>query len=229
MAFKLVVTLALLAVAHAIDFDGLAYHYGHPAYAGYASGPALVAAPAYAAAPAYVTAARAPAVAVARPVVAPAPVVAARAPAVAVAAPSPVREEPYDPNPQYSYGYSVQDALTGDAKSHHETRNGDVVEGSYSVVESDGSIRTVDYAADSVSGFNAVVRREPGVAPPPVAPAPVARAVVAAPAATRVVAAPAAAAPVAVAAPASYATRLVAAPAPVAVHAAPYPYNAYHY
>ena len=74
-----------------------------------------------------------------------------------------------DPNPQYSYSYSVNDASTGDAKSHEETRNGDVVQGSYSLVESDGSIRKVDYSADDVSGFNAVVHRTVGaVAPPPV-------------------------------------------------------------
>lgn len=51
-----------------------------------------------------------------------------------VAAPA----EEYDPNPQYSYGYDIQDALTGDSKSQSETRNGDVVQGSYSVVDPDG-------------------------------------------------------------------------------------------
>jgi hypothetical protein len=67
----------------------------------------------------------------------------------------------YDPNPQYSYSYDIQDALTGDSKGQHETRNGDVVQGSYSLVEPDGTRRTVEYAADPVNGFNAVVHKEP--------------------------------------------------------------------
>jgi hypothetical protein len=75
----------------------------------------------------------------------------------------------YDLNPQYSYSYSVNDASTGDSKSHGESRSGDLVQGSYSVVESDSSIRRVDYSADDVNGFNAVVHRAVGaVAPPPV-------------------------------------------------------------
>ena len=86
-------------------------------------------------------------------------------------------EEEYDPHPQYSYSYDVQDVLTGDSKSQHETRDGDVVQGSYSLVEPDGSRRTVDYTADPVNGFNAVVRKEPGVAAPiAAAPAPIAAA-----------------------------------------------------
>ncbi len=71
----------------------------------------------------------------------------------------------FDPNPQYNYGYSVSDALTGDSKTATETRNGDVVQGQYSLVEPDGSIRTVTYTADPINGFNAVVDRQPGNAP----------------------------------------------------------------
>ncbi|XP_055618819.1 cuticle protein-like [Toxorhynchites rutilus septentrionalis] len=67
----------------------------------------------------------------------------------------------YDPNPQYSYSYGISDALTGDQKSQHETRSGDVVQGSYSVVDPDGHKRTVEYTADPHNGFNAVVHREP--------------------------------------------------------------------
>ncbi|XP_046990313.1 cuticle protein 19.8-like [Schistocerca americana] len=74
----------------------------------------------------------------------------------------------YDPHPQYTYGYSVQDAITGDAKSQQESRDGDVVQGSYSLVEPDGSVRIVEYVADPVNGFNAVVRKEAAVAPAPV-------------------------------------------------------------
>lgn len=67
----------------------------------------------------------------------------------------------YDPYPQYTYAYDVQDTLTGDAKSQHESREGDVVSGSYSLIEADGTRRIVEYTADPVNGFNAVVRREP--------------------------------------------------------------------
>ncbi|XP_017769021.1 PREDICTED: larval cuticle protein A3A-like [Nicrophorus vespilloides] len=116
--------------------------------------------------------------------------------------------EEYDPNPQYSYGYDVQDALTGDSKSQHETRNGDAVQGSYSLVDADGFKRTVEYTADPIHGFNAIVHREPlGVK-------------VAAPVVAKV-AAPVAysAAPVAYSSPLAYA-------APVAKFAAPLAYTA---
>ncbi|KAJ8711741.1 hypothetical protein PYW08_008695 [Mythimna loreyi] len=77
----------------------------------------------------------------------------------AVAKVAPV--EDYDPNPQYSYAYDIQDALTGDSKNQQESRNGDVVQGSYSLVEPDGTRRTVEYTADPANGFNAVVHKEP--------------------------------------------------------------------
>ncbi|XP_046987785.1 cuticle protein 7-like, partial [Schistocerca americana] len=79
----------------------------------------------------------------------------------------------YDPNPQYSFSYSVSDALTGDAKQQQESRSGDVVEGSYSLVEPDGSVRTVQYTAAPGAGFNAVVTKD-GV---PTGPAPLGAAV----------------------------------------------------
>ncbi|KAK2582069.1 hypothetical protein KPH14_002773 [Odynerus spinipes] len=138
----------------------------------------------------------------------------------------------YDPHPQYSYAYDVHDSLTGDAKSQHETRDGDVVQGSYSLLEADGSRRTVDYTADPVNGFNAVVRKEPAtVAVKAVAAAPVAHAAPLA-YATHVAAPVAHAAPLAYAAPvAKYATPVAhAAPlayaAPVAKFAAPLTYAA---
>jgi hypothetical protein len=62
------------------------------------------------------------------------------------------------------YGYDVQDGLTGDSKSQIESRSGDVVQGSYSLVDPDGTRRTVEYTADPINGFNAVVHREPLVA-----------------------------------------------------------------
>ncbi|RVE50413.1 hypothetical protein evm_004950 [Chilo suppressalis] len=79
-------------------------------------------------------------------------------PAIAKVA-APVEE--YDPNPQYSYAYDIQDALTGDSKSQQESRSGDVVQGSYSLVEPDGTRRVVEYTADPHNGFNAVVHKEP--------------------------------------------------------------------
>lgn len=47
---------------------------------------------------------------------------------------------------------------TGDVKSQWESREGDAIKGHYSVLEPDGSIRTVTYTADAKSGFNAVVK-----------------------------------------------------------------------
>ncbi|XP_059052320.1 cuticle protein 8-like [Achroia grisella] len=71
--------------------------------------------------------------------------------------------------PKYVFKYGVNDFHTGDIKTHHESRDGDVVKGQYSLVEPDGSVRTVDYTADPVHGFNAVVSKTgPSVhAPPP--------------------------------------------------------------
>lgn len=73
-----------------------------------------------------------------------------------------VAAEPYDPHPQYQFGYAVADHLTGDNKQQHETRNGDTVQGQYSLIEPDGSRRTVDYTADPIHGFNAVVSKSAG-------------------------------------------------------------------
>jgi len=164
---KFIAVLALAAVASAAPGAPLAYGglggvtYGGAVATGYAQpllrqAPVLrqqiaVAQPVLRAAP----------VAVAQPILRAAPVAVAQPIAKAVA----VAPEPYDPHPQYNYGYSVSDALTGDSKTASETRDGDVVQGQYSLVEPDGSIRTVTYTADPVNGFNAVVDRQaPGVA-----------------------------------------------------------------
>lgn len=61
--------------------------------------------------------------------------------------------------PKYSFNYGIKDPHTGDIKSQTEERDGDVVKGSYSLVEPDGSVRTVDYTADDHNGFNAVVHK----------------------------------------------------------------------
>lgn len=128
-------------------------------------------------------------------------------PIVKTAAIAPVAKvavEEYDANPQYSFSYDVQDGHTGDSKTQHETRDGDVVKGSYSVVDPDGTKRTVEYTADPHNGFNAVVHKEPlGHITKVAAIAPVAKF----------------AAPVAYTAPVAYSA------APV-VHAAPVAYSA---
>jgi hypothetical protein len=81
-----------------------------------------------------------------------------------VAAPAIVKKvtpvDDYDPNPQYQFSYDIHDALTGDNKAQQESRDGDNVKGQYSLVEPDGTRRIVDYTADSVNGFNAVVSKE---------------------------------------------------------------------
>ncbi|XP_046426679.1 larval cuticle protein A3A-like [Neodiprion virginianus] len=98
-------------------------------------------------------------------VIAPAPVAYHAAPAYGYAAPiakAVVKtiDADYDHNPQYSYSYDVHDEHTGDVKSQQESRHGDVVEGSYSLIEADGTRRIVHYTADPHNGFNAVVEKE---------------------------------------------------------------------
>ncbi|CAK1553784.1 unnamed protein product [Leptosia nina] len=88
----------------------------------------------------------------AAPFVHAAPVVHA-APAHAIVA----QHEEYDAHPRYDFAYSVADGHTGDNKSQHESRDGDVVHGEYSLLEADGSVRRVEYTADAHNGFNAVV------------------------------------------------------------------------
>ncbi|XP_061707661.1 larval/pupal rigid cuticle protein 66-like [Cydia pomonella] len=129
-----------------------------------------------------------------------------------------------------SFAYDVADPNTGDYKSQVETRVGGVVQGQYSLLDADGTKRTVDYSADDVNGFNAVVRKDPVAVAAPVVSAPV---VEAAPAvvAARTVAAPvvySAAPSLYSAAPAGYpaapVVRTVAAPA---TYAAPVAYSGY--
>ncbi|XP_073982693.1 uncharacterized protein isoform X1 [Rhodnius prolixus] len=61
--------------------------------------------------------------------------------------------------PHYSFQYAVHDPHTGDVKSQHETREGDVVKGYYTFKEADGTTREVHYTSDKHNGFNAVVKR----------------------------------------------------------------------
>ncbi|XP_075233276.1 uncharacterized protein LOC142331333 [Lycorma delicatula] len=59
----------------------------------------------------------------------------------------------------YLFNYGVHDFHTGDFKSQWEQRAGDSVKGQYSLLDSDGTLRTVDYTADDHSGFNAIVKK----------------------------------------------------------------------
>ncbi|VEN54706.1 unnamed protein product [Callosobruchus maculatus] len=194
------------SAAPAVSYSSLsapvAYAAHAPALATYAA-PAAYAAPAYAAhtyaapaiakyaAPAHLSYA-APAISYA------APVAKAVAP-VAYAAPvaKTIVAEQSAPA-HYDFGYAVSDPHTG----------------SYSLVESDGTRRTVEYTADPHNGFNAVVHKEPAqVAVKAVAPV-VAK--VAAPVVAKV------AAPVAYAAPAyGYAHAAPAYAAPSFSYGAP--------
>lgn len=170
------------AVSYAAAAPAYGYSHAAPAY-GYAA-PAIHAAPALHAAPAISYAA---------------PIAKAVAP-VAYAAPvaKAVVAEPYAPA-HYDFGYAVSDPHTGDSKSQQESRRGDVVQGSYSLVDPDGTKRTVEYTADPHNGFNAVVHRE-GLAVKAVAPV----AKIAAPVAYAAPAVAKVAAPVAYAAPVAH-------------------------
>ncbi|XP_026328658.1 histidine-rich glycoprotein-like [Hyposmocoma kahamanoa] len=63
-------------------------------------------------------------------------------------------------HPKYEFDYKVEDHHTKDIKSQHESRDGDVVKGYYSLHEPDGTVRMVHYSADKKSGFNAHVERK---------------------------------------------------------------------
>ncbi|CAO1306984.1 unnamed protein product [Diamesa serratosioi] len=60
----------------------------------------------------------------------------------------------------YNFGYSISDYNTGDMKSQQEIRRGDNVQGQYTMMDTDGYRRTVEYTADDSNGFRAGVRRE---------------------------------------------------------------------
>uniref|UniRef100_A0A6P7G750 Cuticle protein 19-like n=1 Tax=Diabrotica virgifera virgifera TaxID=50390 RepID=A0A6P7G750_DIAVI len=71
-------------------------------------------------------------------------------------------EKDYDHHdyPKYEFAYGVNDPHTGDHKSQHEERDGDVVKGYYTVADPDGTLRTVHYTADDHNGFNAIVEKD---------------------------------------------------------------------
>nr|AYA49972.1 cuticular protein 67 [Leptinotarsa decemlineata] len=185
MAFKFVVFTAFVAVARAGVLSGYAapLSYAAPAVAkvAYSAAPAVsyssVSAPLTAPALSYsapVQSYAAPALSYAAPPVSyAAPALSYAAPALSYAAPhlkvaapvayaAPITKTIVAEAPaQYDFGYSVNDPHTGDSKSQQESRHGDAVQGSYSLIESDGTRRIVEYTADAHNGFNAVVHKEP--------------------------------------------------------------------
>ena len=67
--------------------------------------------------------------------------------------------EEKDHYPRYKFDYGVKDPHTGDHKTHWEHRDGDKVEGEYTLDEADGTKRVVSYHADDKTGFHAEVKR----------------------------------------------------------------------
>ncbi|XP_053677704.1 cuticle protein 8-like [Anopheles nili] len=61
--------------------------------------------------------------------------------------------------PRYQFEYGVKDPVTGDHKSQWEMRDGDIVKGSYTLDEPDGTQRIVEYRADDRNGFQAIVKK----------------------------------------------------------------------
>ncbi|XP_055534218.1 putative mediator of RNA polymerase II transcription subunit 26 isoform X1 [Wyeomyia smithii] len=70
-------------------------------------------------------------------------------------------DEDFDANPSYQFGFDVKDDEYTNYQNRKEQREGNVIKGSYSVVDSDGFIRTVTYTADPKEGFRAEVSRQP--------------------------------------------------------------------
>ncbi|CAD0198158.1 unnamed protein product [Chrysodeixis includens] len=66
----------------------------------------------------------------------------------------------YHAHPKYEFSYQVSDPHTHDIKSQHEARDGDVVNGAYSLHQPDGTVRVVEYHSDHQTGFNADVKIE---------------------------------------------------------------------
>ncbi|XP_049866496.1 cuticle protein 18.6-like [Pectinophora gossypiella] len=58
----------------------------------------------------------------------------------------------YHTHPKFEFAYKVDDHHTGDHKSQHEHRDGDVVKGEYTLQQPDGSIRHVEYHGDHHTG-----------------------------------------------------------------------------
>ncbi|XP_041769644.1 larval cuticle protein A2B-like [Anopheles merus] len=71
------------------------------------------------------------------------------------------RETLIQHTPRYEFAYGVKDPITGDHKDRWEKRDGDRVQGVYMLEEPDGTQRIVEYEADGVHGFRAIVTNVP--------------------------------------------------------------------
>nr|CAI5860868.1 unnamed protein product [Callosobruchus analis] len=69
--------------------------------------------------------------------------------------------EKYIPPNPYQFGFDVQDDHHTNYQNRKEQSDGKKITGSYSVVDSDGFLRTVQYTADPKEGFKAEVIRQP--------------------------------------------------------------------
>lgn len=159
--------LAFVAVASAIEYPGYQHHSSHGGHA-YEAAPVYHAAPVHYAAPAVVKSSPGKTIFEWKKlrtisINLPQSTVYHAAPVVKTVA-APVYkhvEYEHEAPPKYDFSYSVHDTETGDIKQQQESRDGDVVHGSYSLYDADGHHRVVEYTADDHNGFNAVVRREP--------------------------------------------------------------------
>ncbi|XP_055623346.1 uncharacterized protein LOC129766773 [Toxorhynchites rutilus septentrionalis] len=70
--------------------------------------------------------------------------------------------KPTERIPKYHFEYGVKDANTGDHKVHWEKRNGNHVEGSYTVEEADGGRRIVNYQTDEKGAMQIQVTKVAG-------------------------------------------------------------------
>lgn len=57
------------------------------------------------------------------------------------------------PNAQYQFSFDISDDESTNYHNRKEQRDGEKISGSYSVVDSDGFIRTVTYTADPEEVF----------------------------------------------------------------------------
>ncbi|XP_014365698.2 uncharacterized protein LOC106716654 [Papilio machaon] len=65
-----------------------------------------------------------------------------------------------DEGGNYQFSYGVADEQTGDVKRVWDSKDGDTVKGHYSVLDAEGSVRTVEYTASPGVGFVAAVNND---------------------------------------------------------------------
>ncbi|XP_013135516.1 PREDICTED: uncharacterized protein LOC106100988 isoform X2 [Papilio polytes] len=65
-----------------------------------------------------------------------------------------------DEGRNYAFSYGVADEQTGDIKNVWDSKDGDIVKGQYSVLDADGSVRTVEYTASPDASVNAAANND---------------------------------------------------------------------